>query len=419
MTASSRRDALGGRRGRRRPGRAPAAIAAWSPGRGCRLRVGRSARRASSRRPATAGIAHTYDGGLDVRSTGGGVAVFDCDGDGRPDVYLAGGGGPAALFRNDSPVGGALRFAAVARPGDRPRRASPAPTRSTSTATASPTSRSCGSARRELLRGLGDCRFERAERGAGASTPSTGMDDRVQRDLGGRGDAADARVRQLPRARRRRATATYRLRRQRAVPAGRRRATRLRRRRSRCRPATARCRSCSATGTGRAARDLRVSNDRHYYDVERRGAALAHRARRGAARRTRPPTAGRRMQIWGMGIASQDLTGDGYPEVYLTSQGDNKLQTLAAGPGAARRTATSRSQRGVDRRPAVRRRRRAALDRLAPRVRGRQQRRLHRPVRLQGQRRRAARLRDEGPEQPVPRPGRRHVRRGRRGGRAS
>jgi hypothetical protein len=33
-----------------------------------------------------------------------------------------------------------------------------------------------------------------------------------------------------------------------------------------------------------------------------------------------------------MGIASYDLTGDGYPEVYLTSQGDNKLQTLADGP---------------------------------------------------------------------------------------
>ena len=39
-----------------------------------------------------------------------------------------------------------------------------------------------------------------------------------------------------------------------------------------------------------------------------------------------------RLRIWGMGIASQDLTGDGYPEVYLTSQADNKLQTLANGP---------------------------------------------------------------------------------------
>ena len=38
------------------------------------------------------------------------------------------------------------------------------------------------------------------------------------------------------------------------------------------------------------------------------------------------------MQIWGMGIGSYDLTGDGYPEVYLTSQGPNKLQTLLTGP---------------------------------------------------------------------------------------
>jgi hypothetical protein len=33
-----------------------------------------------------------------------------------------------------------------------------------------------------------------------------------------------------------------------------------------------------------------------------------------------------------MGIASYDLTGDGYPEYFLTSQGDNKLQTLAGDP---------------------------------------------------------------------------------------
>ena len=33
-----------------------------------------------------------------------------------------------------------------------------------------------------------------------------------------------------------------------------------------------------------------------------------------------------------MGIASYDLTDDGYPEYFLTSQADNKLQTLADGP---------------------------------------------------------------------------------------
>jgi hypothetical protein len=34
------------------------------------------------------------------------------------------------------------------------------------------------------------------------------------------------------------------------------------------------------------------------------------------------------LRIWGMGIASQDLDADGIPEVFLTSQGDNKLERL-------------------------------------------------------------------------------------------
>jgi hypothetical protein len=34
------------------------------------------------------------------------------------------------------------------------------------------------------------------------------------------------------------------------------------------------------------------------------------------------------LTIWGMGIASRDLDGDGKPEVFITSQGDNKLQAL-------------------------------------------------------------------------------------------
>ena len=38
------------------------------------------------------------------------------------------------------------------------------------------------------------------------------------------------------------------------------------------------------------------------------------------------------VQIEGMGIASQDVTGDGLPEVFLTSQAANRLQTLTGGP---------------------------------------------------------------------------------------
>jgi hypothetical protein len=77
-------------------------------------------------------------------------------------------------------------------------------------------------------------------------------------------------------------------------------------------------------------RDLRVSNDRQYYTdgeeqlwaIEPDADPVPYTDADGWAR----------LQIWGMGIASQDLTGDGYPEVYLTSQADNKLQTLTAGP---------------------------------------------------------------------------------------
>lgn len=60
----------------------------------------------------TAGIDHTYDGAWEF-FVGGGAAIFDCNGDRRPDLFLAGGRNPAQLFQNDSPTGGALQFAAL------------------------------------------------------------------------------------------------------------------------------------------------------------------------------------------------------------------------------------------------------------------------------------------------------------------
>ena len=107
-----------------------------------------------------AGIDHTYAGEFPY-FVGGGVATFDCDDDRRPDLYLAGGADPAALYRNESPVGGALRFAKVSDPA----------TDLTSVTGAYPIDVDgdgltdlavLRNGENVLLRGLGDCRFERA-----------------------------------------------------------------------------------------------------------------------------------------------------------------------------------------------------------------------------------------------------------------
>jgi len=83
-------------------------------------------------------------------------------------------------------------------------------------------------------------------------------------------------------------------------------------------------------------RDLRITNDRQYY-MAHEGQDQLWRVANGATPREYTDADGWvRLQIWGMGIASFDLIGNGYPDVYLTSQGDNKLQTLATGPSQPR-----------------------------------------------------------------------------------
>ena len=73
---------------------------------------------------------------------------------------------------------------------------------------------------------------------------------------------------------------------------------------------------------------LRVSNDREYY---KGGAEQLWKMNNGAAPTLYTAADGwKPLQIWGMGIASHDITGDGYPDVFLTSMSDNKLQVLDA-----------------------------------------------------------------------------------------
>jgi len=269
------------------------------------------------------GISQRYEGS-DLYQVGGGVAVFDCNGDRLPDVYLAGGEGPASLFRNRSTIGGALQFERVASPiTDLPKVNGAYPIDVDGDGEVDLAILRIGE--NELLRGTGDCTFERAneafgftgidghttafsatwERDAQLPTLAIGhylkLDDRGESTL-----TCDEGALLRPN----RDGSAYAS----ATPVA---------------PGYCALSMLFSSWDGSDRRDLRVSNDRQYY---RDGSEQLWRILPGQA--PTPYTADdgwASLQIWGMGIASQDLTGDGLPEVYLTSQGDNKLQTLTAG----------------------------------------------------------------------------------------
>jgi enediyne biosynthesis protein E4 len=74
--------------------------------------------------------------------------------------------------------------------------------------------------------------------------------------------------------------------------------------------------------TRAGAPDLRISNDRHYYV---RGGYEEMWRLDPLVSRTEAD-GWEKVSLWGMGIASGDITGDGLPEVMLTSMGDQLLQ---------------------------------------------------------------------------------------------
>ena len=357
---------------------------------------------------AAAGIDQTYDG-ASTAFVGGGVAVFDCDGDGKPDMYIAGGTSPAVLYRNVSPVGGALKFARVDDPATALAAVNGAyPIDIDGDGLVDLAVLRVGGA--ELFRGLGDCRFAPADQtwsfdgGHGwatafsatwegdAALPTLAVGNYLKLDASGQ-ETYDCDDSALVRPK--------------ADGSGYDRPTVLT-------PGYCTLSMLFSDWSRTGQRDLRVTNDRQYYRV-------------GSEQLWRVPPSGQPslytaadgwvpMQIWGMGIASYDIDGDGYPDIFLTSQGDNKLQALAAGPSrptyrdVALQHGVTAAQpfTGGDALPSTA---------WHPEFQDVNNDGLIDLFVSKGNVNTDPRLRPEGPERPPPRPGRRDLRRGGRGGR--
>ena len=284
---------------------------------------------------AEAGVEQAYTGDW-THYVGGGVAAFDCDLDGDPDLFFAGGADPAGIFRNDS-APGALRFSAIAD----------SVLAETGVTGAYPLDIDGDGAMdlavlrlgaNRLYRGLGDCRFKDAGEawgvpgGDGWTTafsavwegdnrlPTLAFGNYVDRDMwaamhtpfGDSGTGA-APTPACP------DNVLFR-------PAG--------AKADRYAPpvplSPGHCPlSMLFSDWSRAGRpDLRISNDRFYHE-DTGEEQLWHL---GAEPRLYGRADGwRRLRIWGMGIASHDLTGDGLPDYFLSNMGTNRLRTLAPG----------------------------------------------------------------------------------------
>jgi hypothetical protein len=271
---------------------------------------------------ASAGIQHRYEGGWEF-FVGGGVATFDCNGDGRPDVYLAGGKGPAKLYRNTSRTGGRLSFSLVAAGATGVGQVTGAyPLDIDGDGAIDLAVLRVGE--NILFRGLGGCRFERANEawafagGNAWTTAFTARWDPGQRwptlVFGNYVDRAkpgspwgtchdNVLIRPGPD-------------RGFAPPEA-------------LAPGYCALSALFSDWNRDGTADLRLSNDRQYY-------------RGGQEQLWRIPASGppsrytraegwRKLIIWGMGIATHDVNDDGYPDYLLTSMGDNKLRILTKG----------------------------------------------------------------------------------------
>jgi len=264
-------------------------------------------------------ISHVYSGGWE-HFVGGGVAVFDCNKDGYPEIYLSGGSNNDQLLINTTPKQqGTLSFGVQQR------------VKEVATVGAYPLDFDNDGwmdlfllkvGKNKILKGGPDCRFSPAN-------ASFGYLDDGQWSTAFSATWEEGQV--LPTL----AVGNYVDREHKDAPFGTCENNYLYRPTNSAYeiPIPLSPGFCSLSmlfsDWGRTGRqDLRVSNDRHYY--VRGGAEQLWKMAEEPVLYTKAE-GWNKHSIWGMGIASRDITGDGIAEIYLTSMGDQKLQFLKSG----------------------------------------------------------------------------------------
>ncbi len=268
----------------------------------------------------TSGISSVYKGEWQYM-VGGGAAVFDCNGDEYPDVLLAGGENKAAFYRNESKRGGELKFAAEQSGLELDKVTGGYPLDVDGDGITDVVLLRVGE--NIIMRGKGECKFERAnaawgfdggdgwsaafaatwEKGAEWPTFAVGNYINREEEYSPWGSCTDNWLhRQLSNTDKKFAPP-------------------LTLKPSFC-PLSMLFTDWNRSGTP----SLRVSNDREYYEG---GQEQMWHVEPGQTPALYTDKEGwKRLRIWGMGIASTDVNGDGFPDYFLTSMADSKMQVL-------------------------------------------------------------------------------------------